>query len=238
LSFSATSPVRALRHHPLRCYLKHLRFTSRQTHLGLLIATSAIFLWSATGPRDLLTWFMEIFPAAIAIPVLIWFYPRYRFTTLVYVLIALHAAILMVGGHYTYAQEPVFNWLKNAYRLDRNYYDRLGHFSQGFAPAAIAREVLIRWTGIRRGRMLIFLVLCVAMAISAWYEILEFVVARILGSSAENFLGTQGDVWDTQWDMTSCFIGAIASLIVVPSWQDRAIARLDLAVKAAPAGAS
>lgn len=175
---------------------------------------------------------MEIAPAAIAIPILIWIYPRYRFTTLVYALIALHAAILMVGGHYTYAEEPVFNWLKDAFHLDRNYYDRLGHFAQGFVPAAIAREVLIRWTGIRRGRMLIFLVLCVAMAISAWYEILEFIVARILGSSAENFLGTQGDVWDTQWDMTSCFIGAIASLAVIPSWQDRAIARLNLAATA------
>jgi putative membrane protein len=204
----------------------------------LLIATAAVFLWSATGPRDLLTWFMEIAPAAVAIPALIWFYPRYRFTTLVYALIALHAVILMVGGHYTYAQEPVFNWLKNAYHLDRNYYDRLGHFAQGFVPAAIAREVLIRWTGLRRGRMLIFLVLCVAMAISAWYEILEFVIARILGDSAENFLGTQGDIWDTQWDMTSCFIGAIASLIVIPSWQDRAIGRLDLTDKATLVGAS
>lgn len=213
-----------------------MRFPPRQIHIGLLIAAAAVFLWSAIRPRDLLTWFMEIAPAAIAIPILIWIYPRYRFTTLVYALIALHAAILMVGGHYTYAQEPVFNWLKDAFHLDRNYYDRLGHFAQGFVPAAIAREVLIRWTGIRRGRMLIFLVLCVAMAISAWYEILEFVVARILGSSAENFLGTQGDVWDTQWDMTSCFIGAIASLAVIPSWQDRAIARLNLATTApAPA---
>jgi putative membrane protein len=221
-----------------RCYLKHLRFTSRQTHAGLLIATAAVFLWSAIGPRDRLTWSLEVFPVVIAIPLLIRFYPRYRFTTLVYALIALHAAILMIGGHYTYAGEPVFNWVKSAYHLDRNYYDRLGHFAQGFVPAAVAREVLIRWTGVRRGRMLVFLVLCVAMAISAWYEILEFAVARILGSSAENFLGTQGDEWDTQWDMTSCFIGAIASLIVIPRWQDRAIARLEPVPQTAPSSAS
>jgi putative membrane protein len=183
-----------------------LRFTTRQTHLSLLIAAAGFFLWSAVEPRDRLTWTMEVFPAVIAAPLLIWIYPRYRFTTLAYTLIAIHAVILMIG---------------------RNYYDRLGHFAQGFVPAAIAREVLIRWTKVRRGPMLVFLVLCVAMAISAWYEILEFVVARSLGSSAESFLGTQGDVWDTQWDMTSCFIGAIASLLVIPHFQDRAIAHLE-----------
>lgn len=209
------------------CYRKHLNVTSRQTHAGLLIATAAFFVWSALDPRDRLTWFMEVFPALIAIPALMWVYPRYRFTTLVYVLIAIHTVILFIGGHYTYAEVPLFNWLKSAYRLDRNYYDRLGHFAQGFVPAAIAREVLIRWTKVRRGPMLIFLVLCVAMAISAWYEILEFVAARSLGGSADSFLGTQGDSWDTQWDMTSCFFGAIASLIVIPYFQDRAIEHVE-----------
>ena len=212
-----------------------MNFTSRQTHLGLLIAIAVLFLWSATGPRDWLTWFMEVIPAMIAIPALIWIYPRYRFTTLTYVLIALHAVILLVGGHYSYAEVPLFNWLKAADHLDRNYYDRLGHFAQGFVPAAIAREVLIRWTKVRRGPMLIFLVLCVAMAISAWYEILEFVVARTLGDSAENFLGTQGDVWDTQWDMTSCFMGTIASLLTIPSFQDRALERMECICGGSPA---
>jgi putative membrane protein len=210
-----------------RCYRRHLNFTSRRTHLCLLIATFVAFVWSAIAPADRLTWVMEVFPALIAIPVLLWIYPRYRFSTLVYALIALHASILFIGGHYTYAEVPLFNWLKAAYHLDRNYYDRVGHFAQGFVPAAIAREILIRWTKVRRGPMLIFLVLCVAMAVSAWYEILEFVAARSLGSSAESFLGTQGDVWDTQWDMTSCFFGAMAGVFVIPPFLDRAIEHLD-----------
>ncbi len=208
-----------------RCYLEQLSPSPRRTHAALLIATSLVFLWSVISPHDFFTWFLEIFPALIAIPLLLWIYPRYRFTTLAYTLIAIHACILMIGGHYTYAEVPLFNWLKSAYHLDRNYYDRLGHFAQGFVPAAIAREVLIRWTGVRRGAMLVFLVLCVAMAISAWYEILEFLVARMTGDSAERFLGTQGDAWDTQWDMTSCFIGALCSLLVIPRLQDRAIAQ-------------
>jgi len=182
-------------------------------------------VWSCIAPLDRFTWFLEVFPALIAVPLLIWLYPRYRFTTLTYALISIHAAILMVGGHYTYAQVPLFNWLKDAFHFDRNYYDRLGHFAQGFVPAAIAREVLIRWTGVRRGRMLPLLVFCVPMAISACYEILEFAIARIAGASVENFLGTQGDPWDTQWDMTSCFFGTLTSLLLIPRFQDRAIAQ-------------
>ena len=169
----------------------------------------------------------------IAAPVLIWLWRRpvpgrLRFTTLVYTLIALHAMILMVGGHYSYAQVPLFNWIRDHYHLDRNYYDRLGHFVQGFVPALIAREVLLRRTRLERGKMLTFLVICISMAISAWYEILEFASAKALGSSAESFLGTQGDVWDTQWDMTWCFIGALCSMAVMRRWQDRQLERLGL----------
>ena len=167
----------------------------------------------------------------IAAPVILWLWHRpapgrLRFTTLVYALIALHATILMVGGYYSYAQVPLFNWIKDRYHLDRNYYDRLGHFAQGFVPAMIAREVLLRRTRLERGAMLTFLVICISMAISAWYEILEFAAAKTWGASAESFLGTQGDVWDARWDMTWCFIGTLCSMAAMPRRQDRGIQAL------------
>lgn len=194
---------------------------ARRIHLALFAGVAAVFVWSAMGPRELHTWFLEVFPAAAAAPVLVWMYRRYRFSTLVYTLIAIHAAILMVGGHYTYAEVPLFNWLCDAWGLDRNYYDRVGHFAQGFIPAMIAREVLLRKTALPRGKMLAFLVVCICMAISAWYEILEFAIAKIIGDSAENFLGTQGDPWDTQWDMTFALAGSAAALALLSRWHDR-----------------
>src|SRR5207302_4754966 len=156
---------------------------------------------------------LEVLPAVIAIPLLIGLYPRLRFTNFVYVFIAIHATILMIGGHYTYALMPVFDWIKQAFHLDRNYYDRLGHFAQGFVPAMIAREVLLRRTPLQRGKMLTYLVLSVCMAISAMYELFEFAAAKITGTAADAFLGGQGDVWDTQWDMTWCLIGATTALV-------------------------
>jgi len=196
-----------------------------------MAVTGLVFVWSAIRPLDWLTWVLEVFPVVIAAGVLVWLWRRpvpgrLRFTTLVYSLIVLHAMILMVGGHYSYAQVPLFNWLKDQYHLDRNYYDRLGHFAQGFVPAMIAREILLRRTRLERGKLLTFLVICVCMAISAWYEILEFASAKAFGDSAENFLGTQGDMWDTQWDMTTCFIGALCSVAVMSRWHDRQIQEL------------
>jgi putative membrane protein len=187
----------------------------------LLVAALVVFAWSAIAPNDRLTWVLEVFPAVLAAPLLLWLYPRFRFTTLVYTLITLHAMILMVGGHYSYAEVPLFNWLRDHYRLDRNYYDRVGHFAQGFVPALIARETLLRKTKLERGAMLTFLVLAICMAISAWYELLEFAGAKLLGDSANEFLGTQGDMWDTQWDMTTCFAGAIAALVLLTGWHNR-----------------
>ena len=178
------------------------------------------------GCHDFFTWLLEVFPALTGGAALIWIYPRFQFTTLVYALIAVHAIILMVGGHYTYALMPLFTWIKDAFHLDRNYYDRLGHLAQGFVPVMIAREVLLRTTAFKRGAMLNYLLLSVAMAISAWYEILEFAMARVVGSGADAFLGTQGDPWDTQWDMTCCFIGAICALILMPKLHDRALASI------------
>jgi putative membrane protein len=183
-----------------------------------------VLIWSAIGCHDLGTWLMEVFPALVGAAVLVWMYPRFRFTTLVYGLITAHAIILMIGGHYTYALEPGFTWIKDALHLDRNYYDRLGHFAQGFVPVMIAREVLLRTTALKRGALLNYLLLSLAMAISAWYEILEFVAARVAGSGADAFLGTQGDPWDTQWDMTFCFIGATCALVLLQRRHDRAMA--------------
>ena len=161
----------------------------------------------------------------IAVPVLVWLYPRFRFTNMVYMLIAVHAAILMIGGHYTYALMPVFQWIKEWLHLDRNYYDRLGHFAQGFVPAFIAREVLLRTTRLERGKMLTYLVFSCCMAISAMYELFEFATAKVTGAAADAFLGSQGDVWDTQWDMTFCLIGATTMLLFFTGIHDRALAK-------------
>ena len=189
----------------------------------LLAAVCAVLLWSVIGCHDLFTWFLEVVPAMIGIPVLIWLYPRLPFTNLVYFLIAVHATILMIGGHYTYALMPLFEWIKQAFHLDRNYYDRLGHFAQGFVPALIAREVLLRRTPLCRGKMLNILVFSVCMAITALYELFEFAVAKATGATADAFLGTQGDPWDTQWDMTFCLIGALTALLFFSRIHDRAL---------------
>jgi putative membrane protein len=183
-------------------------------------------VWSAIGCHDVFTWSLEVFPAVLGIAVLVLTYRRFQFTSLVYTLIALHAMVLFVGGHYTYAQMPVFNWIRDAFHLSRNHYDRVGHFFQGFVPALITRELLLRKTALKRGLLLSFLALCVCMAISAWYELFEFLVAELTGSAAEAFLGTQGDPWDTQWDMTFCFIGALCALIFFSRLHDRFLQRL------------
>jgi putative membrane protein len=199
---------------------------AKNQHLALLGIVAAVLIWSVIGCHDFFTWLMEVFPVLIGGAALVWIYPRFHFTTLVYALITVHGIILMIGGHYTYALMPVFTWIKDAFHLDRNYYDRLGHFAQGFVPVMIAREVLLRTTALKRGALLNYLLLSIAMAISAWYEILEFAVARLAGAGADAFLGTQGDPWDTQWDMTCCFIGATCALIFMRRVHDRALAAL------------
>ncbi|MEQ1946922.1 MAG: DUF2238 domain-containing protein [Bryobacteraceae bacterium] len=202
------------------------------THIWLLSFVLVALLASAIHPFDRTTWILEVFPIILTAPLLIWLWmrpepARLRFTTLLNTLIALHGLILIVGGHYSYAEVPLFNWLRDQLHMDRNYYDRVGHFAQGFVPAMVAREVLLRKTRVERGAVLTFLCICIAMAISAWYEILEFVSARTLGDSAEHFLGTQGDMWDTQWDMTMCFLGALAAMAFLPRWQDRQLTAPD-----------
>jgi putative membrane protein len=189
----------------------------------LLLSLIAILVWSGIGPHDRFTWYLEVAPVLIAVPILIYVYPRFRFTRLTYTLIWLHAIILMVGGHYTYARVPLGFWVQQAFDLGRNHYDRLGHFVQGFVPAMVAREILIRTSPLRGSRWLPFLVVCFCLAFSAFYELIEFWTALASGEGATDFLGTQGDVWDTQWDMQLALIGAITALAVLSRAQDRQI---------------
>lgn len=194
--------------------------------LCLCAIVLAVFGWSFIGCRDVFTWSLEVAPGVIGIAVLIAVYRRFQFTELVYTAVAAHVIILFIGGHYTYAEMPLFNWLRDHYHLSRNYYDRVGHFAQGFVPALIAREVLLRKTALRRGPLLTFIVLCVCMAISAWYELFEFAVAKLTGTAADAFLGSQGDPWDTQWDMTFCFMGASCALLLMTRLHDRFLAHM------------
>jgi putative membrane protein len=195
--------------------------SGKRLHLALLLIGIAILAWSAWKPHDYFTWILEVFPAIIAGVVLTALYPRFRFTSLVYVLILIHAAILMIGGHYTYAEMPLFSWLRDAFHLARNYYDRLGHVAQGFVPAIIVREILIRNAVVNGRRWLFFIVCSIALAISACYEFFEWWVAVASGSGADAFLATQGDVWDTQWDMFMALCGAILAQLTLAGVHDR-----------------
>lgn len=166
---------------------------------------------SGLAPKDRLTWFLEIFPILLALPILIATARSNPLTPLLYWLLAIHAAILSIGGHYTYADVPAGRWAQEAFSLARNPYDRLGHFVQGFVPAMVMREWLLKTSSLQPGRWLFFLVCSTALAFSALYELFEWRVAVTLGQSAMEFLGTQGDEWDTQWDMCMALIGAITA---------------------------
>jgi putative membrane protein len=197
---------------------------NRETaRLILLMGVAGVFLWSGWAPKDRMTWVLEVFPVIGAVPLLIATRRRFPLTMLAYALIAVHAIILMIGGRYTYAEVPLFNWIRDAFHLARNHYDRLGHFAQGFVPAIVAREVLLRRTPLRRGGWLFFLVTCVCLAISAVYELIEWSAAASSGSAADAFLGTQGDPWDTQKDMLLAGIGAIVSQLTLARAHDRQI---------------
>jgi putative membrane protein len=193
----------------------------------LVISFILVLIWSAIRPHDYFTWFLEVFPAIIALPILLLTYKQFPLTNLLYLLILLHAVVLMVGGHYTYAEVPLFNWLRDTYDLDRNYYDRVGHVAQGFVPAMIAREILLRKQVVRRGAWLFFMVCCICLSISAFYEILEWWVARASGSDAVAFLATQGDVWDTQWDMFLALIGTISAQVLLTNLHDKQLRQLE-----------
>jgi putative membrane protein len=194
--------------------------------LALLFTGAVLLAVSAVHPYEIGTWWMEVFPIFIAVPILLGTWRRFPFTPLVYTLIFVHAIVLMVGGHYTYARVPLGFWMETAFGFTRNHYDRIGHFAQGFVPALIAREVLLRQTPLRRGPWLFFIVCCICLAISACYEFVEWGAASAGGAAATDFQGTQGDPWDTQWDMFCAFIGAITAQLVLSRVQDTQLARL------------
>jgi len=188
---------------------------------ALLVATIIALGVSGWRPYDRLTWVMEVAPALIALPLLIATRERYPLTTLLYVLIFLHALVLMGGGAYTYARVPAGFWVQEWFGLSRNPYDKLGHFMQGLVPAMVAREILLRGGFVRGRRMAGFLCICVAMAISACYELVEWCSALALGQGADDFLGTQGDPWDTQSDLLFALIGATVAMATLSRHHDR-----------------
>jgi putative membrane protein len=178
--------------------------------LGLF--TLLALTWSAVQPYDYLTWWLEVTPVLVALPILLATFRDHRLSPLLYRMIFLHALILIVGGHYTYARVPLGLWVQDWFDLTRNHYDRVGHIAQGFVPALIAREILLRATPLTRGAWLNLLIVCVCLAISAAYELTEWLAALVSEEAAESFLGTQGDNWDTQWDMFLALCGALLAL--------------------------
>jgi len=199
--------------------------TEREPVVLLVLGVVALIV-SGIDPHDRFTWFLEVAPILIAGPILAATYRRFRLTPLVYRLIFLHALVLMIGGHYTYAEVPIGNWVRDTLGLARNNYDRLGHLMQGFVPAIVARELLLRTSPLRRGRWLFVLVTASCLGISALYELVEWWTALATGAAATAFLGTQGDPWDTQWDMFCALIGAIVAQLTIARVHDRELAAL------------
>ncbi|HLF85650.1 MAG TPA: DUF2238 domain-containing protein [Nitrospiria bacterium] len=195
--------------------------------LLLFLTLLIIFVWSAINPRDTLTWALEVFPVVIGILILVSTYHLFKFTAFAYLMIWMHSIILLIGGHYTYSEMPIFNWIRDVFELSRNNYDKVGHLAQGFFPAIIAREMLLRKSPLKRGGWLFFIVVSICLAISAFYELIEWWVALLTGIAAEAFLATQGDIWDTQSDMALALIGAIASLLLLGRVHDRFLDRME-----------
>ncbi len=194
----------------------------RRVLVAGLVAALAL---SYVGCTDRLTWFMEIIWVLIGLPLVMWNWRTLPLTRLLSWALAIHAVILMYGGHYTYAETPLGLWAKDAFDLSRNHYDRLGHFAQGFVPAILVRELLLRTSALRGGRWLPVLVVCACLAFSAFFEMIEWWAALVWGGAADAFLATQGDVWDTQWDMFLALIGAILSVLLLSRWHDRQLGR-------------
>lgn len=194
--------------------------------LILLAVAGVLLVVSGIGPKDRATWWMEVAPVLIAAPLLVATARRFPLTALAYRLVFVHACILILGGHYTYAEVPLGYWVQDWLGLARNHYDRLGHFAQGFVPAVVVREILLRCSPLRPGGWLLFLTTCVCLAVSACYEFIEWWAALLGGEAADAFLGTQGDVWDTQWDMFLALLGAISAQALLGRWHDRAVSHL------------
>jgi len=194
--------------------------------IGWILIFGLVFIWSGIHPKDQLTWFLEVFPALVGLIILAWTYRRFQLTPLLYFLILVHSIILMVGGHYTYAEVPLFDWLSELFNWSRNNYDKLGHLAQGFVPAMIARELILRKQIIKGTVWQNFFIITFCLALSAFYEMMEWWVALTSEEAAEAFLGTQGYVWDTQSDMLYALMGAILALGLLRKWHDSQLAQL------------
>ena len=201
-------------------------FKDRKLHLVLLVSLAVVLVWSVVKPFDFFTWVLEALIPVVGVLILLSTYRKFRLTNLAYILIWIHAIILLVGAHYTYSRMPAFNWLRDTFELSRNHYDRFGHIAQGFIPAILARELLLRTSPLERGKWVSFIIVCICLAISAFYELLEWSVAAVTGTAADMFLGTQGDVWDTQKDMALCLLAAIVALVTLGPVHDRSLDKI------------
>jgi putative membrane protein len=207
---------------------------SRRLAILLLLAFSILLVRSSIRPHDPFVWFLEILPAAVGVCAMVFFSPHFRFTNLVTILVFLHCVILLTGAHYTYAEVPIFNRLRDIFHLKRNNYDKVGHFAQGFIPVLIIREVLLRLRIISRNinkYWLPYISMSITLSYSAIYELIEWAVAEVTGTAADAFLGTQGYVWDTQSDMLYCWIGSIVSLLLLSNLHDKYISRIEQSEK-------
>lgn len=191
-----------------------------------LLSFFIVFIWSVINPKDLFTWFLEIFPAIIGLFILFITYKKFQFTNMVYFLILIHSIILMIGGHYTYAEVPFFDYIKEVFNQDRNNYDKVGHIVQGFIPAMIAREIIIRNNIININVWRNFFIICFCLALSAFYELVEWWVAIFTNEAANDFLGTQGYLWDTQSDMAWALFGSILALLLLSKYHDLALKKI------------
>ena len=202
-----------------------MKTISKRETVVLLGIISASMLISGIGPFDRVTWFLEVAPVFIGIPLLFFTFKRFPLTPLTYRLLTIHALILILGGHYTYARVPLGYWIQDLFDFSRNHYDRIGHIAQGFVPAILAREILLRTSPLKPGKWLFVIVTSIALAFSAFYEMIEWWASIAGGDSADSFLGTQGDIWDTQWDMFLALIGAITAQLVLSKKHDRELNR-------------
>jgi putative membrane protein len=203
--------------------------TSKRYHVLLLLLILACWTWSGINPHDTrLTWFLETLPVMIALPIMFLTYKRFTLSNLTYAIIAIHAIILMVGGHYSYAKVPLGFWMEDWFGWTRNNYDKIGHFMQGFGPAIYTREILARTSPLRRGKWLGFISIALPLAFSALYEIFEWLASLSNPADMEAFLGTQGDIWDTQSDMLWCLIGSIVAIILLSKLHNRYLPQIGL----------
>lgn len=199
-----------------------IRDKSKMIHLFLLLVVTAVFIWSVIKPARYSTWAAEAIPAVLGLIIIIAIYNKFRFTTLSYIIIAILAIIMFVGGHYTYSKVPLFNWIKDVFELNRNHYDRFGHLLKGLFTIVV-REILLRKTQLTKGPWLVTISISISLAIAALYEIIEWISFKITkgGTAAKDFLDTQGDVWDAQWDMSLALVGSILALLTLSTLHNR-----------------